>query len=285
MFIRTYYPASYVKIRQHLYMLYLAVYINDWYTYEHNEKSAAIDVLIDICSTNAESFLTDQGKIFRRMQKRLCDYFDFLGGTREVISKVNRASSPEQLIDIYVDWYYAKYLYHHNEQFIDLYEFIISNMRGNNDHITDEIKDHFILPFIKLKTDEAYYLSMSPEEITEKAILGVGSDTLVNLERINGNRYSYLLDYMLFCGHYRMNGVFEGGRLKRVLRSAEDSERIYHLLPQVYAAGSPEAKLDMLKYIETSSGGLDAFLTAAYENGERDLVYYGLLAQRANKVF
>lgn len=285
MFIRTYDPASDVKIRQHLYMLYLAGYINDWYTYEHNEKSAAIDVLIDICSTNAESFLTDQGKIFRRMQKRLCDYFDFLGGTREVISKVNRASSPEQLIDIYVDWYYAKYLYHHNEQFIDLYEFIISNMRGNNDHITDEIKDHFILPFIKLKTDEAYYLSMSPEEITEKAILGVGSDTLVNLERINGNRYSYLLDYMLFCGHYRMNGVFEGGRLKRVLRSAEDSERIYHLLPQVYAAGSPEAKLDMLKYIETSSGGLDAFLTAAYENGERDLVYYGLLAQRANKVF
>ena len=285
MFIKTYDPASDIKTRQHLYMLYLAGYINDWYTYEYNEKSAGIDVLIDVCSTNAETLLVDPGKIFRRMQKRLCDYFDFLGGTRDVISQVNRASSPEQLIDIYVDWYYKKYLYHHNEQFIDLYEFIISNMRGSSDHITDEIKDHFVLPFIKLKTDEVYYLSMTPEEITEKAILGVGSDTLANLERINGNRYSYLLDYMLFYGHYRMNGVFEGGRLNRVLRSAEDSERIYHLLPQVYAAGSLEAKLDMLKYIETDSHRLDDFLMEAYANGEKDLIYYGFLAQRVNKVF
>ena len=166
-----------------------------------------------------------------------------------------------------------------------LSEFIISNMRGSSDHITDEIKDHYVLPFIKLKTDEVYYLSMTPEEITEKAILGVGSDTLANLERINGNRYSYLLDYMLFCGHYRMNGVFEGGRLNRVLRSAEDSERIYHLLPQVYAAGSLEAKLDMLKYIETDSHRLDDFLMEAYANGEKDLIYYGFLAQRVNKVF
>ena len=82
-----------------------------------------------------------------------------------------------------------------------------------------------------------------------------------------------------------MNGVFEGGRLNRVLRSAEDSERIYHLLPQVYAAGSLEAKLDMLKYIETDSHRLDDFLMEAYANGEKDLIYYGFLAQRVNKVF
>jgi len=279
------YPMTDVKIRQRLYMLYAVGYVNDWYTYEHGKEPADIDIMIDICCTNTMAYLMDGGKMFRRMQKKLCDYFDFLGGSRDVISKVNRASSPEQLIDAYVDWYYRKYLYHHNEQFIDLYEFIVSNMTENSDRITDEIKEHFVLPFIKLKTDEAYYLSLTPEEITEKAILGVGSDTLANLERINGNRYSYLLDYMLFCGHYRMNGIFESGRLNRTLRDTEEKERIYHLLPLLYGAGTLEAKLDMLRYVSECMGNLDGFLAEAYTHCERDLIYFGFLAQRTNKWF
>ena len=279
------YPIADVKIRQRLYMLYAVGYVNDWYTYEHGKKLADIDIMIDLCSTNTMAYLTDPGKMFRRMQKKLRDYFDFLDGSRDVVSKVNRASSPEQLIDAYVDWYYRKYLYHHNEQFIDLYEFIVSNMAENSDRITDEIKEHFVLPFIKLKTDEAYYLSLTPEEITEKAILGVGSDTLANLERINGNRYSYLLDYMLFCGHYRMNGIFESGRLNRLLRDAEEKERIYRLLPLLYGAGTLESKLDMLRYVSECMSDLDGFLAEAYAHCERDLIYFGFLAQRTNKWF
>lgn len=279
------YPVADVKIRQRLYMLYAVGYVNDWYTYEHGEKPTDIDIMIDICSTDTITYLTDHRKMFLRMQKKLCDYFDFLGGNRDVIARAHRASSPEQLIDIYVDWYYRKYLYHHNEQFIDLYEFIVSNMTENSDRITDEIKDHFVLPFIKLKTDEAYYLSLTPKEITEKAISGIGSDTLANLERINGNRYSYLLDYMLFCGHYRMNGIFESDRLNRILRDTEEKEWVYHLLPLLYGAGTLEAKLDMLRYVSEHMGNWDGFLTEAYTYCETDLIYLGLLAQRTNKWF
>lgn len=284
-FIKTYDPTVDSKLRQYLYMLYVAGYVDDWFTYEYNVKLDAIDIWIDICGTNAETYRADTEKMFRRMQKKLCDYFDFMGGSRDVIAKVNRASSPEQLIDVYVDWYYTKYLYHHNEQFIDLYEFIVSNIYGNSDDITDEIKEHFVLPFVKLKTDEAYYLSMSPEEITEKAILGVGSDTLANLERINGNRYSYLLDYMLFCGHYRMNGNFEGGRLNRILRNTEEADHIVRLLPQLYGAGTLDAKLEMLKYILEKDNNLDSFLAEAYTHCEKDIIYFGFLAQRVNKLF
>ena len=279
------YPITDVRIRQRLYMLYAVGYVNDWYTYEHGKELGYINILIDLCSTNTMAYLTDSGMMLRRMQKKLRDYFDFLDGSRDVVSKVNRATSPEQLIDAYVDWYYRKYLYRHNEQFIDLYEFIVSNMGENSDRITDEIKDHFVLPFIKLKTDEAYYLSLTPEEITEKAISGIGNDTLTNLERINGNRYSYLLDYMLFCGHYRMNGVFESGRLNRLLRDAEEKERIYRLLPLLYGAGTLEAKLDMLRYVSERVSDLDEFLAEAYAHCERDLIYFGFLAQRTNKWF
>lgn len=284
-FIKTYDPATESKLRQHLYMLYVTGYVDDWFTYEYNIKLDAVDTWVDICGTNAGTYRADAGKMFCRMQKKLGDYFDFMGGSRDVISKVNRASSPEQLIDVYVDWYYTKYLYHHNEQFIDLYEFIVSNISGSSDQITDEIKEHFVLPVVKLKTDEAYYLSMSPEEMTEKAILGVGSDTLANLERINGNRYSYLLDYMLFCGHYRMNGNFEGGRLNRIFRSTDEADRIRRLLPQIYSAGTPESKLEMLKYVSDHINNLDSFLTEAYTHCEKDLIYFGFLAQRANKLF
>ena len=90
------------------------------------------------------------------MKKRLRDYFELLGNDREAIAKTDRAATPEEVIRVYVDWYYLKYLYRHNEQFLDMYEFISTNLNSNNETVTSGIKEHFVLPFIKLKDDEAY---------------------------------------------------------------------------------------------------------------------------------
>ena len=109
------------SVKQMLYMLYITGYVYDWYTYSQSKDGKGVEILIDISSS--EAAIKDT---LRRMRTSLVSYFDFLGDNREGVSKANRAKSPEELLHIYVDWYYIKYLYHHNEQFLDLYDFNVA---------------------------------------------------------------------------------------------------------------------------------------------------------------
>lgn len=271
-----------------LYMLYLVGYINDWYIYCRSEKIEGIDILIEISSADSFSYEMDKDKMFRRMKNRARDYFEYMGGNRESIAMINRTSSPEEIIQIYVHWYFSKYLYHHNEQFLDLFEFVERNSEKDSERITSEIKDYFALPFIKLKSDEAYFDEMSMKEIVNKAITGISRATLSNIERINSNRYSSKLDFMLFCSHLRMNGSFERDRLKRTLRNSSSIERadIGGAFGRLYVDCDIGTKLSILNYLNSDDNevGIDYanFVNQVYSNGEKDLVYYGIVAKRIN---
>ena len=271
---------------QKLYMLYTAGYVNDFYAYAFNSKASAVDILVDICSTNAMEYRTDPNRMVQRMRKRLCDYFEFMGNDREVLSKVNRAHSEEEIIHIYVDWYFSRFLYNQNEQFVDLYSFLVSNVNSDRNQITQEIREYFRLPFIQLKTDELFYLSLSIPETIEKGIAGVGPETLMNLERINSSRYCLTIDLMLLFGHYRTRAVFETERLKRILQKAAPEERtqIFNALPGLYGFGRPEAKLEMLRCFADSEKSLQRFLKKVYAAADKDLIYYGFAAQRINRL-
>lgn len=277
--------------KQMLFMLYSVGYINDWYTSCTSKNGNGVDISIDICSEDPWSYDTDPNKMLRRMKNRLRDYFDFLGNNRDSIARTDRSNTPEEVIRVFIDWYYIKFLYHHNEQFLDLYEFIQSNADNNSERITASIKDYFTLPFIKLKSDETLFGDMSIKEITNKVIQGVSKPLLVNIERINSNRYSYKFDFLLFCGHLRLNGRFEEGRLERLLTSMPSSEQndIRSSFIKLYAICDVAGKLSMINYLESpaNSVGIEIshFLISVYKDKRKDLMFYGIIANHSNKLF
>lgn len=276
--------------KQRLYMLYVTGFINDWYSYSQSKDESGIDILVDICSSGAE-FYKKPGKMLLRMKERTHDYLAYMGNSRESIAKVERAKSPEEIIRIYVKWYYEKYLYHHNEQFLDFFEFIETNANCDSDKITDEIKDYFVLPFAKLKSDEALYNDLSPQEIIAKATTGISKSTLANLERINSNRYSYKLDLALFCGQLRMSDMFDESRLRRILSKlpSDDVIQLGEALTTLYPACKTAAKISLLNYVKREANTLKTsypdFLKRAYRSGQKDEVYYGIMANTLNKCF
>lgn len=93
--------------------------------------------------------------------------------------KVSQASTPEEIIKIYTDWYYNKYLYTQKEQFLDLYDFITKNIASSDSDTTDQIAEYFTLPFEKLAYDETYYNDMSINLLINKATKGIGRKLLI----------------------------------------------------------------------------------------------------------
>ena len=176
-------------------------------------------------------------------------------------------------------------------QMIHFFEFIETNATCDRDKITEEIKDYFVLPFAKLKSDEALFNELSLKEIIAKTTTGVSKNTLINLERINSNRYSYKLDLALFCGQLRMNDSFDESRLDRILSKLPDNEiiQLANALVSLYPSCNTLAKIRILNYMERDASSLKTtymdFLKNAYRDGQKDEIYYGIMANILNKHF
>jgi superfamily II DNA helicase RecQ len=289
-------PVKSIEIyKQLIYMLYVTGYVKDWYTYRAVESSDAIELIIDICSvpnTGGHKVIAiDDASMLERMRKKSRDYFASMGNDRESIFKVSKAQKIEDILRTYVDWYYEKFLYHHKEQFLDLFEFLTTNKDGDSVKITEEIEDYFTLPFIQIKEDEEYYSNMTMAELSDQVIKGIGKNTLSNIERINSNNYSYKLDYLLFVGNWSRAGRFDATRLERFWgKLAEDEKQIFFMtMAELYSGCTSDAKWSYLKYIDDKQNitglRLAQVVDAIYRKTQKDKVFYGILARTANKKF
>lgn len=280
--------------KQLLYMLYVTGYVKDWYTYRAIDDDK-IELIIDICSvSNSQGHrvvMLDDTSMLERMRKVSRDYFASMGNDRKSIFKVSKAEKIEDILEVYVDWYYDKFLYHHKEQFLDFFEFLTTNKECNSLKITEEIEDYFTLPFIQIKEDEEYYSTMSFEELSKQVINGIGKNTLSNLERINSNSYSYKLDYLLFVGNWSRLGRLETTRLERFWGKLTEEEKQIFLLTmaEVYANCTEDAKWNYLRYIDDRNNitglKLSQVVDVIYKKLSRDMLFYGIMARAANEKF
>ena len=278
------------RFKQLLYMLYVCGYIKDWYAYNSSDFGRTIRILIDISAmwVDAPDY---NAKIFSRMRKHLKEFFELFGNEREMIVKVDRAKDEEEIISLYVNWYYTRFLNLHKEQFLDLYELIHSNSSGDAVAIAEEIQDYFTLPFVQLKLEESTLLQMSILEIGRKGINGISRSSMADAERINSNNYSYKIDFMLFGAHLRIDSRFEESRLIRVIEhiKPEETPGILDVLVSAYGMCKAQNRLDLVKFIEYSGYrikcSVDDYLYRVYSENGKDEIYYGIMAQRLNRLF
>ena len=273
-------------LKRNLYMLYVCGFVEDWYTYGINNETGHTQVYVKIPEQRTEK------KLKALMQDKLRAYLSGLGtdNQREMV-KSSLAKTTDEIISIYVDWYYGKYLYRNNEEFIDMFDFIRGSARMTADDITDQIKDYFALPFTVMLDEETEYNSMDLRQIAEKAAVGFSRTTLANVERINSSKYSYKLDFMLLCGELRLNGKLNVNRLERVMHSMPPGERyiLDSIFERIYPSCTTEGRLAILNYLESSGKRhhivLDDFVDNIYRNNESDEIYYAMIARRLNKLF
>lgn len=285
------YPASTVETtKRYIYMLYAIGYVEDWYSCSADEKKGTLDILITISSTNHD-YYTVYANMLKRVKDRTIKYYDFLGNNREQITKTQKAGNIEDVIAVYVDWYYTKFLYHHKEMFLDLLNFIQFNLDSNSEKVTDELKEYFTLPFIAIKSDEKKFSGMSLDEIASRVARGVSRGTLVNIERINSNQYAHNLDCLIFLGTLKLDDRFEKDRFERILSNTPPQmmNELFSSLAKVYPFCSLEGRFAIMKGIEEHNSCFgQSFLELCsrfYAKTEKDFLYYGLIALSVNKYF
>lgn len=289
-YVRTYPMTTVEAMKRYIFMLYTVGYVNDWYAYTGNEHDGMIELLVDISSSNHDFYCTG-ANMLNRVKQRAVAYYETLGSNREQIVKTQRATDVPGVIQVYVDWYYGKFLYHHKEMFLDLLEFVEANQNSDSEKITEDIAEYFTLPFIEIKSDELYYTKLTLKEVGEKVSQGIGRNTLANVERINSNRYLYSLDCFLLLGNLKLYARFDRRRFERIAKNTPANQRqeLKDAIIKVFSKLNTAARFETVRCLsETSTlfgSNLIDICNALYENADKDTVYYGVLASRLNRQF
>jgi len=290
LYVKKYPLATVEMVKKYIFMLYTIGYVNDWYSYAGNEHDGIVEIMIDVSSSNHD-FYKIPSNMLNRVKQRAVAYYETLGSNREQIVKTQRATDVPGAIKVYVDWYYAKFLYHHKEMFLDFLEFAESNKDSDSEKVTEDIREYFTLPFIEIKSDEMYYSKLSLKEIADKVAQGIGRNTLANVERINSNRYMYNLDCFLFLGNLKLYARFDKSRFERIMRNtpAKENQELVEAINKVFAKLNTAGRFETIRcLIENGTlfgGDPINICNALYRNADKDTVYYGVLASLLNKQF
>ena len=278
-------PADRVDMtRKYIYMLHTIGYIYDWYSYSGDEYGGFVEIMTIVKNHGGSA------EALRNVKRRSTEYYEFIGTNREQIVKTRKISSVADAIGIYADWYYSKFLYHHREMFLDLLDFIRSNRDNDSERITEGIREYFTLPFVEIKSDEAYYSGLSLCEISKKISSGIGKNTLANIERINTKSYSYSLDCFLLLGNLRVYSRFDKNRFERIMKNTGEhgKRELFSAVGEVFSVTDTAGRLEAVKALCKPEYGFgDAICICAefYRNTEKDAVYYGVMAERLNRLF
>lgn len=275
--------------KQLLYIFYVVGYINDFYSLEIDENKEEIDIIVDIWSTNYDKSKFKK-QIIDRMKQRAVAYYSNIANSKKAIVKTQDSESVEDILKVYVNWYYEKYLYHQKEEFLNFFEFLKSNVKCNSEKITDDIQDYYMLPFVEIKEDDEYFKNLTFDEIDEKINIGISKKKIINVERLNSAKYDYRYDYILLINYWKKDGRFDVNRLTRFWphMSAHEKKLCVNTLFNVYKDCQDMGKWNLLKYINDNDNVLELDFNKSFEEiyiNYKDYIYYGVQSYKYNKIF
>ncbi|MGN0884148.1 MAG: DEAD/DEAH box helicase [Candidatus Spyradosoma sp.] len=276
--------------KRYIFVLYIIGYIKEWYVYKQGNADT-VKLMIEIGGT---SNYRQDPKLLSRVISCAVNYYESLNSksTREQVVRTKQAKDVLSVIEIYVDWYYEKYLYHHREMFLDFFSFLEKNKECSSEKIIDELGEFFILPFIEIERDATYYSGRSLNEIAVKVAQGIGRKTRVNLERVVNDRYVYELDCLLFLDDLKRYARFDKSRFKRIVQNTptdEENRKLIDAICTVFAKLDTKSKFGTIRGLaETADlfgNNLISICEILYKHTEKDTIYYGILAAHINKRF
>lgn len=274
------------NIKKCLYILFVIGYVNNWSTCDLSPQENSVGLLVGV---------NEENQTLSRVKERTRDYLYQVGGNKESISLIGGASSMQEILEIYIDWYYNHFIYHHKEQFLDMLSFFESYKSDNrgvdySKEINSRLASYFSLSMLEISRDEAKYAKLSFKEIAESIISGIDYSTVSNIQHINQDSHSIKLDYFLFVYSLIYDDEFDFSRMVRILNGMEKEMFVDFLesVSLIYEKTETNNRIHLFRAIENyvykKGFNYGTFFDMVFRENKRDIVYFGVLAKKINTI-
>lgn len=267
------YSQSLSKYMRYLYTLYRVGYLFNWYISDHNSKENIVTFLVEI----SNSVELDTLKAVTN------HYLLNMGDYKVAVEKIRNSSSIEELIDNYISWHYNQFLYHHREQFLEMYDFLELNINTSNEQLSSALREYFSLSLFEVRDDASKINSLSIIDIHKAINLEIDTKLISDIQKSLENEYSVKHDFLLFLYNVKKFKKIDLSRFERVMENLSplDFKEMVGIIDQVYSYCSNLEKIMFINSLCRRMHLAEIF-NIIYSKVEKDQVYYSILSKCCN---
>ena len=258
---------------RYLYVLYRVGYIFNWYIANHNTEEGYVTFLIEI----SEHTDLDRLKAFTT------GYLLNMGDYKEAVNTIRHSSTIEGIIENFIFWHYNQFLYHHREQFMEMYDFLDLNKQASDEQISYALKEYFSLSLFDVKEDTTKYNLLTIKDINLITNQSISDKVIADIQKSMENEYSVKLDYLLFLYNSKSLDNVDVPKFERVITNLSDIDfqEALGLIDQVYKNSNDVTKILIINSLCKRASLMDV-LGIIYNKLDEDLVYYSIMSKCGN---
>ena len=265
------------KFHLYLYTLFRVGIIYNWYIINISPENGMIELFVEVDHNKDD---------LSYVKKKTIEYLHNLGKFEKNVYDIKQSTTIENIIYLYEDWYYQEFLYHHREQLLNMIQFLEYYYKKENQHIIEDLKNYFSISIVDVENEMKEFKKASISEIMDKAIEKIDTDILANIIKGLESGYNFKLDLILFMSDLISRKTFDHSRFKRILDNLKvpTFREFMENLHIIYSYSINPDRLFMFNAL-TGLFTIKELIDNIYMKCENDIIYYGLLANFANKVF
>lgn len=259
---------------RYLYVLYRVGYIFNWYIDDHNKEEGYVTFLIEI----SEHTDLDTLKAFTT------HYLLNMGDYKKAVHTIKQSVDIEGIIENYISWHYNQFLYHHREQFMEMYDFLDLNKEASDEQISFALKEYFSLSLFDVKEDTTKFNRFTIKDINLITNQSLSDKVLAGIQKSMENEYSVKLDYLLFLYNCKSLDHVDVPRFERVITNLDDIDfqEVLGFIDQVYKNCDDVTKVLIINSL-CKHTSLMKVLGIIYNKLDEDLVYYSIMSKCGNQ--
>ncbi len=265
-------------IQRYLYVLYRVGFVECWFMkHIDNELGTAVFHV----ERHREKPMVDR-------KKKLRDYMRQFGRLPEYMDQINKAENVKDLNEIFIEWYYNEFIYHHRRQFWDVICFFEQSVSKKNEDIQMGLRAYFSIDLYKVERDEKALNDASVREVFMIAeMLDEDSGMRERVEQGLSKTYHARSDLFVLLRDLILNEYASNiqSRLLNIWSNIAEYERtdLVTQLCEKYGFYSLQNRYDIFQVLQQIRGITKA-LDEVYLTNTPDLIYYGTISQKINTV-
>jgi len=259
---------------RYLYVLYRVGYIYNWYISNHDQKEKSVTFLVEIAEHN------DLDSIIHFTTRYLLS----MGEYRDAVNRIRNSESVSQVIIDYISWHFDKFLYHHREQFMEMYDFLELHKNSTDQQITTALKDYFSLSLFEVSEDAAKFNKLAIRDIFQLINQGISPKVYSDIQKSMENEYSSKHDFLLFLYNLVVLNSIDISRFERFVENLDsvDYYELMTMIDQIFRLCNYTDRISIINILCKRTPLLEVLRTI-YDKIDDDVAYYWIVAKCCNQ--
>lgn len=159
-----------------------------------------------------------------KIKNRTIRYLNALGTNFIYTDKIISAKSLEDVITIYLDWFYQEYLYYHREQLINVIDFININANKDSTYIGNALSPYFSINLMDIENNKNNLNDLYVEDILNMNRWEISTKKII-AEELLAATYNVKYDLIILLEQMYSGNNTYSNRYLRILKELNPNER------------------------------------------------------------